>query len=383
MPNNSMIIPPSNIRDYARAKGWVLIPEAIPDRLYVLQNPRLNHGQLAFPMDTTAPDYDESVRLVVEKLASFEGYSLESILSSLLAVRDDTLRLRITSGHEGIESIPLAFATTAISATQQLLLSAAHTVLRPQVHHPRLNRAEAQQFLDAAQFGHTEHASFVLKVSCRIDALDIHVDEDEDVPFVRRAMLTVNRGIRQLVTAIEADRLAEFIEETRRDEEPLVSANFCEALTHLHDEALHNSLDISLSWAAVRPLANIEAEQQPVRIQNDQFAQIEDVRRALRSTADHIEDTFMATVEQLNGDVGDDGRRAGEVILNLFRPQGEVIRARTNLTADQYKRADVAHMHDGVFVRINGRLQPGRQPRQLTNITEFSLVRPRQSQIEE
>lgn len=299
----------------------------------------------------------------------------------------DTLRLRITSGREGIESLPLAFATSAIAAAQQLLLSAACTVLRPQVHHPRLSRAEAQQFLEVAQFRHTEHSSFVLKVSCAIDALDVQTPTlfgEDNVPFVRSTMLTLNRAVRQLVTAIEADRLPDFVDETKRQEAPIVSSNLCEALTHFHDEVLRNSLEMSVTWAALSPVQGADAITEPLRIQRDYFPRIEEVRRALRDTAEHLEDTFIGTVEQLNGEMGHNGRRAGEVILALLLSEGgEVVRARTNLTAEQYEKADEAHMTDGVFVKVAGRLHPGRQPRTVTDITDFELVQIRQIHAEE
>ena len=381
-----MIIPPTNVRDYLTARGWNLVREAMQDRLYVLQNPRYERRQLVIPMDITVPDYDEAVMLLAEKLAYIEGKPLEVILGRFLEVRDDTLRLGITSGREGIDTLPLAFATSAISAAQQLLLSAACTVLMPQVHHPRLSRADAQHFLEAAQFRHTEHSSFVLKISCAIDALDVQAPVaigDEDMPFVRRTMLTLNRAVRQLVSAIEADRLPDFVNETKRADAPIVSSNLCEALTHFHDEVLRNSLEMSVSWAALSPVREEDARIGPLRIQRDYFPRIEEVRRALRDTAEHLEDTFIGTVEQLNGEMGNDGRRAGEVILALLQQEGEVVRARTNLTADQYERADSAHMNDGVFVRVTGRLHPGRQPRLLTNITQLGLVRPRQNQIED
>lgn len=372
MPFSLMTIAPSNIRDYARSKGWALLPEAIPDRLYVLQNPQVNHGQLAFPMDITAPDYEEAVRLVAEKLAYFEGRSLDFIFSNLLTVRDDTLRLRIATEREGIESLPLTFATIAIDATKDLLSSAAHTALRPQLHHPKLNRAEALRFLDVAQFQHTEHTSFVLKVSCAIDALDVQVGERrEESPFVRQTMLVVSHGIRQLVTAIEADQLANLVEEVRHEQIPFVSSNLCEALTHLQDDTLRNSLEVSVAWAPIRPVA--EAEAQPIRIQRDYFPRIEEVRRALRDTERQLDDTFVGSVEQLNGDLGDDGRRSGDVILALL-VDGKIVKARTALDADQYQKADIAHMNDGVFVITTGKLHPGNQPRQFTDITSFELI---------
>ena len=45
-------------------------------------HPTLAHRQLVFPMDTTVPDYLGAVDLVVEKLASIEGRSAQSVLKA-------------------------------------------------------------------------------------------------------------------------------------------------------------------------------------------------------------------------------------------------------------------------------------------------------------
>lgn len=364
---------PTNVRDYVRSRGWILSRDAISNRVFVFSNPQHAPRQLVFPMDSDAPDYAEAVNSVAEKLAHFEGVSVEKIISRFLEVRDDTLRLRITTPN-GIDALPLSFAADAVVAAQRLVLAGATSALRPQIHHPRLGRlAEAAQLLNVAKFEHTEHSSFVLKVSCPYDGLDI--PPIQEVPFVRQAMITIMQGVRALVTAIEADLLDDFIEDTINQELPVVSSNLCEAVTELHDEYLRNALDISVDWSAVRPLPELAGT---IRIQRDYFPRIEEVSRALRDTSSSVEDTFMGTVEQLNGEMGLDGRRSGQVILNLLL-EDEVVRAQVNLTADQYQIADTIHMTEGAYVIVSGRLRNGRQPRRLDDISDFEGSFPRRA----
>ncbi len=327
-------------------------------------------------MDETVSDYDEIVTRIAEKLAYFEGISVEQVLGNLLEVRDDILRLRIiTDRNGGVDSLPLAFATTAIAATQQLMLSAASTVLYPRRHHPRLSRAEALQFLDAARFQHTEHGSFTLKVSCAFDALDVPgLFGPDEMPFARQTMVTVDRAIRQLVGAIEEDTLEDYIEDIENAEAPIVSSNLCDALSRMQDEVLRNSLEVSVAWSPLRPEPQAPLRE-PLRIQRDYFARIEEVGRALRITGEAVEDAFVGTVEQLNGDMNQEGRRAGQVILNLLLSEGEVVRAQADLTPEQYEIADRVHMTDGTYVIVLGRLNQGRQPRRLTDIIAFEEIR--------
>jgi hypothetical protein len=295
----------------------------------------------------------------------------------LQEAKDDTLRFRIGAVRNGDRALPLAFASAIMAGAQQLLLSAACTVLKPQACHPRLNRAEAQQLLEASHFRHTEPGSFVFKVSCPVNALDVQTPlmlGDGDTSFVRHTTLTLYRSLRQIVTAIEADTLPNLVEQTRQEASPLVSSNLCEALTRFQDEALKNSLDLTIAWSIIHAPPTAENTARPLRFQPDYFPRIEEVRRALRSVEKHNEDTFIGTVERLDGEMGADGRRTGEVILALLLPEGEIVRARTNLDAEQYVAADEAHMTEGAYVRITGKLHPGRQPRALTDVAEFKLL---------
>jgi len=371
------LIAPTDLRDYAKAQGWVLLKEAAKDRLYVMTNPRFERRQLVFPMHTTAPDYAEAVAIVVDKLALMEARTPQAVLKSLLEVGDDSISFRVTSPRPDENSLPLSFAGSMIAGAQQLLLASACTVLRPQVHHPRLSRTETQQFLETTRFRHTQPGSFVLNVSCPVQAMDVQAPlllNEMVAPFVRRATITLRRSLGELVTAIETDSLDEFVEATKKSATPQISSNFCEALTRFEDETLKNSVDVEVTWAASIPRPANEPTVSIVQVQHDYFSRIEEVRRELRSVEKHTDDTFIGTVERLDGDVGMDGQRSGEVILSLLLPEGEQVRARTNLKAEHYEKADQAHMTEGTYVKVAGRLHPGRQPRQLDDLRSFELI---------
>ena len=197
-------IAPTNLRDYAKAQGWALVKEAAKDRLYVMSNPRFDRRQIVFPMDTSAPDYVEAVTLAVEKLAAMEARPVELVLKSLLEVGDDALAFRITSSRGDEQSLPLSFVGSMIAGAQQLLLAAVCTVLKPQAHHPRLSRVEAQRFLDITRFRHTQPGSFVLNVSCPVQGMDVQGPlwpDEMEAPFVRRATLMLQSSLVKLVSA--------------------------------------------------------------------------------------------------------------------------------------------------------------------------------------
>ncbi len=376
--NPESLVTPIELRDFAKSLGWHLIEAGMADRLYVLQNSNFPRRQLVYPMDLTAPDYKESSDLVLEKLGEILREHPEALRIRAQAVRDDTLRFRVYS-DTGDRALPLGFAATLVGGMQQLLKAAACTVIRPRYHHPRLSLTEAQQLIEKSRFGHTETGSFVLRVSCPIHALDVQGTlalDESCLPFVRRVTLALRRGMGQMIDAIEADTLDRLVESIKREPNPLLSSNLCEALTQFHDEAMDNSLDVAFDWSVLEPVAAKDILIAPLRFQRDYFGRIEEVRRELRSFEGHTRESFIGTVERLSGEMGEDGRRSGEVILALLLQEGESIRARVSLSADEYEKAINAHKTEGAYVQVTGKLQQGRQPRQMTEISRFELILP-------
>lgn len=373
------LISPIDLRDFAKSLGWELLEDGLVDRLYVLRNDSFPRRQLVFPMDITAPDYEESAFNQIEKLSEMLGDTPRILMERAFSIRDDSLRFRVFSSQSADRSLPLGYATTLVSGVQQLLKASACTVMRPRVHHPRLTLTEAQQIIEKSRFGHTEPGSFILKVSCPIHALDVQgelpTDDENSLPFVRRVTLSLKRGMEQLISAIETDTLDRFVDSLKTETAPLISSNLCEALTQFYDESLDNSLDVSFDWSVSEPILDKDRLKRPLRFQQDYFGRIEEIRRELRDFEGHTIDSFIGTVERLSGEMGEDGQRAGEVILNLLI-QGESVRAKVILSTEQYKEADKAHMTEGGYVQVRGKLQPGRQPRQLSDLSQFKLILP-------
>lgn len=370
----------ADLRDFATAQGWSLLPEYIvSERLYVLSHDKHPKRQLVFPIDHDIADYQETINRTLCKLAEIQQLPLQQIINRVISVADDTIRLRVSESRSMDGSIPLSYASSLVKAAEHMLKAAACSVTQPRVHHPRLTLTDAQRLIGSSRFGHTERGSFIVQVSCPVNAVEgaqqaLPLDGADSVPYVRRTMLTLSQGTRQIINAIEADRLDDLVQKARAAEAPIISSNLCEALTRLYDEDLRSPIELSMSWATKIPFPP-KTQHKPIRIQRDYFSRIEEVGRELRSVERHQEDTFIGTVEQLEGTMGDDGRRFGEVVLAILLPQeGETIRAHVSLSADKYASAIRAHESDGAYVKLSGKLHPGRQPRALTDIEGFELI---------
>ncbi|WP_295133424.1 hypothetical protein [uncultured Reyranella sp.] len=376
---SAFIVSAVNLRDYAKSRGWLQREDAVADRLYILSHPSHESRELVFPIDDNVPDSAETVMLAAQKLAALENRELSSLIQDTEEIRDDTFKFHILGDSISEQAIPLVFATAAMAGAEQMLLSAASTVLKPQQHHPRLGRAEAQQLLHAANFRQTDRGSFVLKVSCRVTALSVETPLFHDeiaLPFVRKTTLLATAAINSLVQAIEADTLDRLVETTLASSAPMLSSNICEALTKFYDESLQNSLQIQTSWSPNAPMPKgVSSAPSVIRVQREYFSRIEEVRVALKSGSPIHEGTFIGTVEELDGDVGEDGRRYGLVTLFLLLHEtDQIVTARIFLDPDQYATAHQAHMAEGAYVSVTGKLQSKRQPYVFTEVSDFSLV---------
>lgn len=365
-----------DLRDYLLARGWEL---AILERRFALTHPRFSRRQLVFPVDREVPDYDEAIDWILDKLADLEERPKAAILADIESLRSDVVRFRLLARQE-TEGIPLSFAISTISGSQQVLLAAAHMVLRPQLYHKRLGRSEALRLVDQARFGHTEPGSFVLRVECPLDeSPSNHTKRSQslapaDAPFVRRTTAALREAACLLVEAIETARIGPFIDHLRRSSSPELSANLCEGLGRFFAPDLENSLELSFRWAAISPACRSSHDDKPVLLQSSYFPFINEVREAIKPRESESIETYIGTVEELSGEMTAAGLRAGEVEVALLLPEGETVRALVELSAEQYLAAMKAHRTHGAYVMLRGRLLPGRQPRNLIELTSFEAI---------
>lgn len=366
------LISPTDVRDYAKVHGWTPIDDAIRDRLFVLNNPKIKYHQIIVPMDADRPDYDDAIRIAIGELAEAEKRSFHLVEASLMEAGSDTVRFGVSTMRHMEDGLPLRYAARAMEGAEKSLRAAACSEVQRQPFHPKMKRTEAQMLADAAQMRHTESGSFVLKIACPVDAIPDDSPIRQQPPFVRRAILGMSEAVRSLIGALEADTLDKLVEEAKREGQSPLSANLCEGLMGFQDEDLRANLDFSISWSARIEAPPIQ-HRSKARIQWDYFSRIEQVRKALRPEQAPKEQSFIGTVDELRGDFGPDDPMEGEVVLDLL-VDGESVKAKASLGSDHHKLAHRAYAAPKPYVKITGVLNPGNQPRKLTQVKDFVIV---------
>ena len=353
---------------YVRTRGWV---QARPvGRLMVFNRAEAGSlDQVLVPMDAARPDYAERVLDVVEKLSRFEGRPAGRVLVDLLNYDADVLRYRVISSRSERGTLPLTQAIELLNGAKQSLLAAEHSAIRLKRHHPRLNRTDAVQLLDACHMGQTELGSFIVSISCPLHAVD--VDQAGPIgdtrPFARRATSLLGRALAELNSAIEEDRINSVVDQ----DEPLVSANLCEAILKMRPADEAGSLEFIPSWASSEPVVD-DRFTRPVMFSADEFTSIEEVYRQLRPVEGLSDKPWIAFVDELKGTQDDTGTREGDVVFTLF-DDDELVRAKASLNAAQYQLAYEAHNPTHPLV-VRGQLSRGPRVSRLSNVTEVRLA---------
>ena len=248
LPKNILqLIKPQQVRSYALAKGWQRVPD-VNGRIALSTIPRGKWDQLIVPMDESFDDYAKRLRDVVENLAAFESRPVVEVLNDLMAADADILRYRVASSATGRGSIPLMEGIRILEGAKRSILAAACSVLNPITYHPRMSRTEAQQLLNACHLGQTERGSYSVSVSCPLRA----VEQDQALlpgnePFTRQAVAMLMRSLSRIVVAIEADMVPNVFRKV--PEEPVISANLCEAILQMQPQDENSQLDVKVSWA--------------------------------------------------------------------------------------------------------------------------------------
>ena len=354
-----------DVMGYAKARGWKQFRTTGRLMIFNRDEPA-SLDQLLVPVDASRRDFAQRMQDAVQRLVEFEQRPASNVVTDLMNYDADVLRFRVASQRAARGTLPLSQAIDLLAGAKQSLLAAAHSVLSPRKHHPKLSRTEAVQLLDACQMGQTEQRSFVVSISCPMRA----VDEEQsglfksDRPFARRTTSLLTRALASLDQAIEEDRVNSVVDEP----EHLVSANLCEALLRMRPVEENGILEFIPSWAPSEPIeSNENVDARPIVFSSDEFAPIEDIYRQLRPTEESQAKPWIAFVEELKGSEGDAGAREGEVVFNIF-DDGQIVRARATLNMEQYQTAYDAHNPTRPLV-VQGLLNRGPRVSRLTQIT--------------
>jgi len=251
-----------------------------------------------------------------------------------------------------------------MESTKKAIIATACSILSPQKHHAKLRRTEANELMDACKMEQTEKGSFVIKVSCPINAVDdvsSTTGQPQMSPFVRRVMtgfIKSLKDIKDLATNANDEH----------DLPDLLSSNFCSAVRNI---ILEDEVEFSAFWAL-----NLEQTDKsvlkPVTLKPDLIPQIERIESILRPVPLSQRQVIYGTVETLDGQIGDDNKRSGDVTIKFIH-EDEILFAKITLDSEKHDKAIEAYK-SGKYIKVTGFLRRGIQKNKIENVEIFDLA---------
>jgi len=380
---------PSEVRRYAIAEGWQRV-EGVNGKIALYHHPKSDLDQLIVPLDPSMGDYGTGMAEVIARLAERSGLLPIQILDDLLNSLCDVIRFRLDEPDSRQGSIPLAQSISLLAAAERALLSAACSVIQPQTFHPRLSRAEAEQMVKACRVGQTERGSFVLKIACPLDSVDLETPVSKQTPlfnkmakldpepnlhglnepFTRKVTRLLMKSLGRVVTAIDSDKTDSLLVD--QPGQPVLSANICEALLAMQPTGERSLLGIQTTWSRAFTPPPPNEVPGSVLLRADVFSEIEKVAQTLRPAKEPKMSTFVGLVDSLMGNPDPDRRVEGDVTFLLFDTD-ETIKARATLSADDYRVAWQAHGEAG-YVSLRGKLIRERRSNRIEEVSDLKSL---------
>jgi hypothetical protein len=362
---------PGDLAGYLLPKGW----EHISTNDYWAKYAKPSEPGLIIevPQKYGAAGYAKSVELLLVDLARLESRSAEAILRDVLAASLDVIRIAIQSLATVDGKIPIEAGRRVFDATRDLLLAAACSVLDPRPVFTSRKPDEAMRLLDRAKFGQTEVGSFVVTVECSVpprlgQGTLWAEDEDYDASLERLTTLQLAHALSAAKTACQEAAASSKVDPFFEHLEQGVSANLCESIAELIDAASAQSVTMSVTFAARRPVS--QAVPIVTAFAADNAAVLREAARRLRQDATYESIELIGTLIKL---ARTSPTVIGDVVLRTD-VDGKRRDVHIRLEADSYQKAIEAH-REGALVRVVGDLQrDGRtwflnSPRHLTILT--------------
>ncbi|MFN0146755.1 MAG: hypothetical protein ACKVT1_09605 [Dehalococcoidia bacterium] len=229
------------------------------------------------------------------------------ILSDLISVEFDVLRIGLLGDQFADGMVPFSLADTFVHQTREALLAAACAAVQPQVAYGNRKPQKAMDYLRTARFGQTERGSFHLTVHSPVPPFlnqpRLMADTD-DVPFERRVVLTLGTAAASLPTAAAAARATGAFQPFMDAVASGVNANLCDAFVGMFENHDVESLSLNIRLSKTR-LPDIGMAETVVRIGRDTAPTLRQAAIEFRRNQPIDEFELEGFVTRLGRDVGE------------------------------------------------------------------------------
>jgi hypothetical protein len=359
-------IPFRNILKYFQSYDWQLVePSPFTDIVIMRKNIREEQEEILIPRDQSFADFNERIFDAIDSLAKFENKVPDDIISDLLSIGSDVLRLRISGNNVQRGIISFLEEMNIKEGLKKILLSVACQILDPRPFYKKLHRAEAEQLIRHCKIGQPENGSFIIKFY--FPSLDSNyvskTSSKSEKPFARRVAEQLMISLQDLVNFIENKKLSS-------EPHSNFNANFCFGLVEMKPSESLIDLDFQVSWSKEVCIdRNIPTH---VKIQDNYIPTISKIGEYLKPQQEITQSDFIGKITGLHGSKNEEGKVEGDITLAILVDE-ESKKVKAYLGAAFYSQACDAHKN-GKYVQISGMLKEKPRFSILEKISNFEVV---------
>ncbi|MDQ0059469.1 hypothetical protein [Paenibacillus harenae] len=194
---------------YLKDVGWT-VSEHPNDKLIVFRGPLNDDGkplEIAIPKNEQYQDYSSRVHDVLRIIGLMKNMNIQDIANEVLLTSHDVFKVRVLDTGSYSNSISLPYASNSLKSIKDLFVYGACS---EQVSLPFFDKPLQVGINHAhlCRFGHTFEGSFGIAINSPIIDEYIQIDmfeEQNELPFERKVMERIIRGLDLLMKSVEAD----------------------------------------------------------------------------------------------------------------------------------------------------------------------------------
>lgn len=235
---------PRLVARYLTNQGWKLehlrsnlrrlwLPEegvGTPLEIFLNFDSKSGQRDLAFALTTISQYYEKST---------------EALAREIRALAYDIITSKIPDDYVRNDSIELRIASEYIERMKAFLAASATTELNGERFYRRA-RKEALDYSERCRFGHTFRGSFGFHIESPVGLNDAPTfnDVDEEIPFERRVVERISRGLSALSQAsVQGDPNVIIADEQG------FSSNMCEAIIDIIEDIGISKIDVEITFS--------------------------------------------------------------------------------------------------------------------------------------
>jgi hypothetical protein len=338
---------PRVVARYLTSQGWKLdtirsnlsrlwLPDdgdAKPLEIFLSFDSRSKQREVAFALTTISQFYEKSI---------------EMLAGEIRALAYDIITSRIPDEYVRNDSIELRIAAEYIERMKSFLAASATTELSGERFYKRV-RKEAVDYSERCRFGHTFRGSFGFHIESPVGLNDAPQFDmvDEEVPFERRVVERISRGLSSLSQASIQGDAGAIVSEGQG-----FSSNMCDAIIDIIESVGVSKIDVAITFSPEwRPRVSLETNK--FTIQYRQLDILKQAAKVLRVDDPPKRAHVFGRVKRLEtegnpADLLEDKSRR-EIEVSWLNDENQITHVKIALSPKDYLKALDAHKNGRVI----------------------------------